>query len=494
MIEVEVGDTVVEFPDGTSPEIMKGALQKRFGAPKEAGFADRFQPAQDAPLKPAQPQGAIANALEPITSYPETYSQMNRESRDLMSEGATQAGQGGLGNAAIGAGKMALGGVGYVTSPINAALRTVIGKPVENITGAPKELTEFAAGMVLPIPKRIPTMARAEVKAAPKAAPSTEELFAAADKGYKEARASGFTMAPEETIAMSKGIADNLTEAGYRDFLAPKTFRALGEFKTDAPSNVADIEAVRRALNIAAKDPAEKDAARRAITAIDDTLGPKVPAIADARANYAAGSRAETIQEAGEKAALQAGSANSGQNIQNATRQQFKSILNSPARRRGFSANELAQMELIVKGTKGSDAARFAGNLLGGGGGLGAVAVAGVGGMATGGIGAIAPIFGYGFKKLGNHLTQGQVAKLDEMVRSRAPQAKAVGSSVKDWSEAVQTFETSPSLKAYARVTVASRNLANNLHGVGIATTPDGLLKSIQGGMGAAAEDEQPSP
>lgn len=481
MIEVEVGDTVVEFPDGTAPDVMKAALQKRFGAPQ-----------QSAP--PSQPKGMLANALEPITSYPETYNQMQRESRELMGEGVSQIGEGGVGNIAIGAGKAALGGLGYVTSPINAALRTVVGKPVENLTGAPKEYTEFAASMALPIPKRIPTLARAEPKAIPKAAPSTEELFAAADKGYEAARASPFKMAPEETAAMSRGIADNLTEAGYRDFLAPKTFRALGEFKMDAPSNVADIEAVRRALNIAARDPAEKDAARRAITAIDDTLGPKVPEIAAARGNYAAASRSETIQEATEKAQLQAGSANSGQNIDNATRQQFKSILNSPSKRRGFSANELAQMEVIVKGTQAGDAARFAGNLLGGGGGLGAVVTAGAGAMATGGIGAVAPIFGFGLKKLGNHLTQGQVAKLDEMVRSRAPQAKAVSSSVKDWSEAVQAFEVNPSLKAYARVTVASRNLATNLHGVGITTTPDGLLKAIQGGVRGAAEEEQPEP
>lgn len=32
MIEVEVGDTIVEFPDGTSPDVMRDAMRKRFGA------------------------------------------------------------------------------------------------------------------------------------------------------------------------------------------------------------------------------------------------------------------------------------------------------------------------------------------------------------------------------------------------------------------------------------------------------------------------------
>lgn len=36
MIEVDTPDGVAEFPDGTAPEVMKAALQKRYGAPKPA--------------------------------------------------------------------------------------------------------------------------------------------------------------------------------------------------------------------------------------------------------------------------------------------------------------------------------------------------------------------------------------------------------------------------------------------------------------------------
>lgn len=35
MIEVEIGDTIVEFPDGTSQEVMRNALRKRFGSPQQ---------------------------------------------------------------------------------------------------------------------------------------------------------------------------------------------------------------------------------------------------------------------------------------------------------------------------------------------------------------------------------------------------------------------------------------------------------------------------
>src|SRR6185437_7641069 len=96
----------------------------------------------------------------------------------------------------------------------------------------------------------------------------------------------------------------------------------------------------------------------------------------DARGNYAAALRSERLSTAVEKAELQAGGANSGQNIDNATRQQIKSILNSPKSRRGYSGEELRQMQRIVQGTFAGDAARYIGNLLGGGGGLGTVVTA----------------------------------------------------------------------------------------------------------------------
>lgn len=43
MIEVEVGDSIVEFPDGTSPEVMQAALRKQFGAPQQQPSAETPQ-------------------------------------------------------------------------------------------------------------------------------------------------------------------------------------------------------------------------------------------------------------------------------------------------------------------------------------------------------------------------------------------------------------------------------------------------------------------
>src|SRR5712671_2463033 len=90
----------------------------RGGAPAKPG-ADGWGVASTAPatsaLSPAPTAspstgGWIAKALEPITSYPATYSRMNKEAREQMSEGVSQIGEG---QRAKGGWKVATGAVKY---------------------------------------------------------------------------------------------------------------------------------------------------------------------------------------------------------------------------------------------------------------------------------------------------------------------------------------------------------------------------------------------
>lgn len=107
---------------------------------------DWAQPGQE-----AENPSVLSKALEPITSYPETYMQMNREAREQIGRGVEQlSNPSGAWDVAKGAGNVALGGLGYVTSPISAGLRTIVGKPIEEATGIPKEYSEFAASLALP--------------------------------------------------------------------------------------------------------------------------------------------------------------------------------------------------------------------------------------------------------------------------------------------------------------------------------------------------------
>jgi hypothetical protein len=125
------------------------------------------QPLPEMQGPPRAPVNVVEKVLEPITSYPATYNEMNREAREQMSRGVGQlqsaassedimgypvsAGERAW-EAAKGAGNIALGGVGYVASPLNAAIRTVASKPIEENFGVPHEVTDVVGGFLLPVP------------------------------------------------------------------------------------------------------------------------------------------------------------------------------------------------------------------------------------------------------------------------------------------------------------------------------------------------------
>jgi hypothetical protein len=311
-----------------------------------------------------------------------------------------------------------------------------------------------------------------------KLAPTTEELYSAASKGFDDVRNSGVQIKPEAVTSLATKVKGDLQTDGLRDYLAPKTFAALNELEapvagaaaSDATkaynelvakgatperakaatahlgtpegetsgATFADLHGMRRVLGKAAgsPDPTERMAASRAISALDEYLGniPKADVLSgdaaeaaakfkDALGNYASAKRADTLAGKMEAADLQAATANSGQNIDNATRQRIKDILKSQSLRRGYSQDELLQMQKIARGTPVGNLVRGVGNLLGGGGGLGALITGGAGVMAAGPAGIAAPAAGYALKKVGNAMTAKQVAKLDEMIRSRSPEA-----------------------------------------------------------------------
>jgi hypothetical protein len=132
-------------------DIPKSDFDKKIGlAAADVPKADYTESA-DHGLSERQKLSPVEKALSPITSYPETYQRMNKEARDHVSRGVDQVTDGhGIVDVAKGAGNVALGTLGYVASPINAAYRSVIGQPLEDTTGIPREYTEFAAQLATP--------------------------------------------------------------------------------------------------------------------------------------------------------------------------------------------------------------------------------------------------------------------------------------------------------------------------------------------------------
>ena len=131
-------------------------------------------------------------------------------------------------------------------------------------------------------------------------------------------------------------------------------------------------------------------------------------------------------------AELNAASANSGGNIQNSIKQAFKPLLkNNAAKAVGYNAEELAALNKVVRGTWTGSAARAAGNLLGGGGGLGMLASGAVGYEAGGAPGAIAAgLAGRGLKSVGAKSTFNAVRDLDRLLRSRSPAALSLAATL----------------------------------------------------------------
>jgi hypothetical protein len=278
-------------------------------------------------------------------------------------------------------------------------------------------------------------------KAARVEAPTTEALFDAADANYRKMKSFGVEVHSPVMEKVHSDIMTELEDEGYRNYLAPKTWKATEELLNPIGYNhtIGDIEGVRRALNKAANDPAERDAARRAISHIDNTLANLQPSqvavnpqfagqiaqeALQARGNYAAAKRSERIDDQLTKAVDRAGSTGSGANVQNAMRQNIRAILDDPKKRRGYSADEIARMRTVVRGDSVTNTARMLGKLAPTGVVSGIPSLAGY--MAHGWTGAAVPAaIGIGAKKLAESRTARDINQLSQAVRTRSPLAAA---------------------------------------------------------------------
>lgn len=279
-------------------------------------------------------------------------------------------------------------------------------------------------------------------RAAPRVeAPTIEQLYDSAEGHYNAMHGFGVELDPRVMADTAQNIENALDAVGYDADLAPHTYRIVDKLRNPPgpTTTTMNVESVRRQLNKAAGLPGERDAARRAISEIDDTMANLTPADAvvnghfaprvaqealAARGDYAAAKHAETVEAATNKAELQAASTGSGSNIDNAVRQQFKAILNSPTKRRGFSQDTLDLMESLVRGTPVGNAARFLGKLAPTG-----VVSAGLGAALGHAVGHTigVPVLGAASKALADAATRRLAARVSEDVRLRSPEARRIG-------------------------------------------------------------------
>lgn len=517
-----MGTFTIDTPNGKSYTIegenAQGAftaLKKHLGEPVQADAAAVDVEPADHGLSERQKLSPVGKALSPITSYPATYDRMNKDAREQVSHGVDQLTASGNGawETAKGAGNVALGGLGYVASPISAAYRSIAGQPIEDVTGIPREQTEFALQLATPgigiggAAKSAPT-----VTAAKAVAPSIAELKAAAKAGYDSPEVGALVIKPTAISKYSEGTQATLNNAGFDENLAPKTFGILSKLEKvpdGATVTGGNIQSLRRMLGHAAgsTDPTERAAASHAIDALDDLL-PKIAkgdvisgdasaaakTLEEARGNYSAAKQSEKIDQKVVQAEVRAASANSGMNVANTVRQRMADVVLKPAERRGLLPDEVAAAQQISEGTGGQNALRKAGNVLGGGGGLGMLHAssvgAGAGALVAGPVGAaigaaLPALAGHTLKAISNKMTLNQAAKLSEMIRSRAPLA----SSMDKFEVSAEAFNTARNAKTISAAVIAARNLSNNLRTSGFNISPADLMKALSSPSTSNAEE-----
>lgn len=279
-------------------------------------------------------------------------------------------------------------------------------------------------------------------------APSSEALYQAADQGYNRVRDMAVDYSGKSVQDLARAQRQALEADGILENLAPKTFQILKQLESAPDGSVAPLaglEAARRALGHAGRDfanPTEQLASSRLVGGMDDFIRAANPGdvvagdaqmaaktISDARGNYAAAKRSDKLTGAEDVADLNAAVANSGTNSDNQIRQRVASLLKSPKQSAGFTEDELTLLREVAEGKAATNITRFVGNLLGGGGGLGAVASGSagggvgalIGGPAGAAVGATVPAIGIGLRRAASNMTRKGLQSVDEVTRMRSP-------------------------------------------------------------------------
>lgn len=269
------------------------------------------------------------------------------------------------------------------------------GRELANLATAPKRLVEAEMTPGLTSRERTevtmgPAMEAASLfsptsrfRTAKIGAPTNEELHQQSTAHYRGTRFVDLQVPKESVQGLSADILHELNkpsipETPFYAHMAPQTHATVQMLANPEGSTatISHIESLRSALGVIRSDPkqlgTERLAAQRAIDEIDSYINgltekdvvsgdPKLTAqlLKHARGDWAAMKRDEKIAQGEYAAELAAGSSGSGANFPNTMRQKIKAILLNPKARQGYSKDEIAMMEDIVKGGKLENLARL---------------------------------------------------------------------------------------------------------------------------------------
>lgn len=275
-------------------------------------------------------------------------------------------------------------------------------------------------------------------------APSMEELRDRQSAAYERVDNAGATVSPASRDQLIDNLRSRVQGENIDDLLHPRAAR-MSE-RLDQMSEAPTVSEVERWRRLIGRDVAgASDAGERAMgVAMKDELDSYLRGLTDADMSGADASRVlSDLQEGRDltgriaraemlegdtgavtRAERRAATSGTGGNEVNAIRQNIRAILDSPTKRRGYSEEEIRQMERIVNGTAVTNNLRRASALAPSKNGLSSMLGIGAGGAAaaSGNPLFLAPsLAGEVSKRLGERITSGQVSRLSELIRNGAP-------------------------------------------------------------------------
>ena len=332
---------------------------------------------------------------------------------------------------------------GYTGSPTLAAAATTIPTVLMEIAGL-----AVGKGAVTAARKIKKNLADGKIMREINAAVPTIEKLKDTSRGlYKEIDEMGVYVGSKSYSDLVSSIASDVKKSGLDADITPKANKALIRLEEMVGNDVtlSELDTLRKVAQNAANsiEPAEAMLGVRMINKIDDFLDNsnaktlEVPQHIDnanvgkrykvARGMWGRARRSELIQEAFEKARLQA----SG--FENGIRVQFRSILNNKRKRSLFKPDEITAMKEVVHGNKKQNIAKLIGRLgfmEGGSTSVVGSAIGISGGAVIGGpVGAvIVPMIGQLSRNLAKRMTSRGAEFADQVIRA--------GSNAKDITKA----------------------------------------------------------
>lgn len=227
---------------------------------------------------------------------------------------------------------------------------------------------------------------RSANKSIDKAIPTIDHLRALKTGAYKTVDDMGVQYTPEAISDLNKGIQESLSAGQIDDILNPRASRAakiLDERFSGKPQTLTELDKARQFVRKNVVDfPGQEVEGHFAGNMIDnidefiDGAGPNqiisgnpeaaADAIKRARLLNAQVRKYDRVSEALNIAEHKVGS-RSGRNIDGASREAVRAILDNPKKSGGFSDFEKGLMERVVMGTKVQNATRAVGSLSPGG-------------------------------------------------------------------------------------------------------------------------------